>query len=43
MTSPTPKTAFWEGVRTILPMLLGIVPFGVIVGITAAGTEIGGL
>lgn len=43
MTSPTPRTAFWEGVRTILPMLLGIVPFGVIVGITAVGTEIGGL
>lgn len=43
MADSTARTAFWEGARTILPMLLGIVPFGVIVGITAAGTEIGGL
>ena len=37
------RDAFWEGVRTILPLLLGIVPFGVIVGVTAAGGAIGGL
>jgi 4-azaleucine resistance transporter AzlC len=27
----------------MLPLLLGIVPFGLIVGVTAAGTEIGGV
>ena len=38
----TPRRAFTDGVAAILPLLLGIVPFGIIVGVTAAGTEIGG-
>lgn len=34
---------FWEGARDVSPLLLGVVPFGLIVGVTAAGGEIGGL
>ena len=43
MSASTARTAFWKGAHTILPVLLGIVPFGAIVGITAGSTEIGGL
>ena len=43
MTTSPARTAFWDGIRTMLPLLLGVVPFGLIVGITAASTEIGGL
>jgi 4-azaleucine resistance transporter AzlC len=37
------SVAFWRGVRDMFPLLLGVVPFGLIVGVTAAGGEIGGL
>ncbi len=40
--SRTSRRALTDGITAILPLLLGIVPFGVIVGVTAAGTEIGG-
>ena len=34
-TSPTPSREFWLGVREELPILLGVVPFGMIYGILA--------
>ena len=34
-TSPTPSREFWLGVREELPLLLGVVPFGMIYGILA--------
>lgn len=37
------KEPFWEGVRDVSPLLLGVVPFGLIVGVTATNGEIGGL
>mgnify|MGYP000097271512 FL=1 len=30
-----PSTPFWDGVRVSLPVLLGLVPFGMVAGITA--------
>lgn len=32
---PTPRAAFWLGVKALLPMHLGVVPFGVIYGVVA--------
>jgi predicted branched-subunit amino acid permease len=34
---------FKEGVRAVAPLLLGTIPFGLIVGVTIAGTEIDNL
>lgn len=31
-----------DGIKAVAPLLLGVVPFGLIFGVTAAGTEIGG-
>lgn len=32
---PAPKQVFWQGVRAILPLLLGVAPFGMIYGVLA--------
>jgi 4-azaleucine resistance transporter AzlC len=34
---PTPTREFWQGVRQELPILLGVIPFGMIYGILALG------
>jgi 4-azaleucine resistance transporter AzlC len=34
-TTPTPSSEFWLGVREELPILLGVIPFGMIYGILA--------
>lgn len=34
-TSPSPSSEFWLGVREELPILLGVIPFGMIYGILA--------
>lgn len=36
---PTPRTAFWAGVRQFMPITLGAIPFGLVFGVAA--TEIG--
>lgn len=36
----TPRQRFLEGAKVVSPILLGAVPFGLIVGVTVAGTEI---
>ncbi|MCX7782547.1 MAG: AzlC family ABC transporter permease, partial [Meiothermus sp.] len=36
---PTPQAAFWRGVLVSLPILVGIVPFGLVTGI--AGIKAG--
>lgn len=36
----TPQLAFRAGVRTIAPLLLGVLPFGLVVGVVAAEVEI---
>jgi 4-azaleucine resistance transporter AzlC len=41
--SPTVRRAVADGVKAMAPLLLGIVPFGLILGVTAASTAIGGL
>ena len=43
MPASSARTAALDGVRAALPVLLGVAPFGLIVGATAAATEIGGL
>ena len=42
MSQPDERTAFVDGVRGVLPLLVGVVPFGLIFGVTAAGSEVGG-
>ncbi|MEM7117943.1 MAG: AzlC family ABC transporter permease [Chloroflexota bacterium] len=37
---PTPKAAFWQGVQTIAPILFGVAPFGLVVGVFAGGIEL---
>lgn len=39
-TIATPRSVFMEGVQAILPVLLGIIPFGTIVGVTAVAQGI---
>jgi 4-azaleucine resistance transporter AzlC len=34
-TSPSPTASFWTGVKAVLPMHLGVAPFGVIYGVIA--------
>lgn len=41
--SPTVRRAVADGAKAMAPLLLGIVPFGLILGVTAASTAIGGL
>jgi predicted branched-subunit amino acid permease len=36
----TPRDRFIEGAKAVSPILLGVVPFGLIVGVTVAGTPI---
>lgn len=38
--SATPRQRFIEGSKAVSPILLGAVPFGLIIGVTVAGTEI---
>ncbi|MGB7339985.1 MAG: AzlC family ABC transporter permease [Phototrophicaceae bacterium] len=35
----TPRAAFWAGVREFLPIVLGVIPFGIVFGVAA--TDIG--
>lgn len=39
--SRTPRTAFVDGLQAIAPQLLGIVPFGLVIGVTASSAAIG--
>lgn len=36
------RSAFIDGVSGVLPLLVGVVPFGLIFGVTAAGSDVGG-
>lgn len=36
----TPRSEFWGGVKAELPILLGVVPFGLIYGVLAIGAQI---
>lgn len=36
------RPALLEGVKTVAPLLVGVIPFGLVFGVTAAGSEIGG-
>ncbi|MBT8217033.1 MAG: AzlC family ABC transporter permease [Acidimicrobiia bacterium] len=38
----TVRTAVLDGVRSVAPPLLGVAPFGLIFGVTAAGSSVGG-
>lgn len=40
MRIATPRERFVEGVKAVSPILLGAVPFGLIIGVTVAGTPI---
>jgi predicted branched-subunit amino acid permease len=35
------RTAFWHGVRDLLPLVSGVLPFGLITG--ATGVSLGGM
>lgn len=37
----TVKTAAAEGARSVTPLLIGVIPFGLIFGVTAAGSSVG--
>lgn len=39
MSSPP---GLFDGMRSVMPLLLGVVPFGLIFGVTAAGSTVGG-
>ena len=36
------RPALVDGIKTVAPLLVGVVPFGLVFGVTAAGTTIGG-
>lgn len=36
------RTGFGDGMRSVLPLLLAVVPFGLVLGVTAAGSVVGG-
>lgn len=36
------RPALLDGIKTVAPLLIGVIPFGLVFGVTAAGTEIGG-
>lgn len=38
----SPRAALLDGMRSVLPLLVGVVPFGLIFGVTAAGSVVGG-
>ncbi len=44
MTEPTDirRGGFIDGLRAVAPLLLAVVPFGLVLGVTAAGSAIGG-
>ena len=41
-TNNVPRTAIRDGLVAVSPLLVGVIPFGLILGVTAAGTAIGG-
>ncbi|NNC91249.1 MAG: AzlC family ABC transporter permease, partial [Acidimicrobiia bacterium] len=38
----SPRAALLDGMRSVVPLLVGVVPFGLIFGVTAAGSAVGG-
>ena len=36
------RPAFLDGMRSVVPLLIGVAPFGLIFGVTAAGSAVGG-
>lgn len=44
MSRPSPdlRMALLDGIRGVVPLLVGVVPFGLIFGVTAAGSDVGG-
>ncbi len=36
------RPALFDGVKMVAPLMIGVIPFGLVFGVTAAGTEIGG-
>ncbi len=42
MVASSVRTGFGDGARAVSPLLLAIVPFGLVLGVTAAATAVGG-
>ncbi|MCP4248354.1 MAG: branched-chain amino acid ABC transporter permease [bacterium] len=38
----SPRAGLVDGMRSVVPLLVGVVPFGLIFGVTAAGSAVGG-
>ncbi len=38
----SPRAALIDGMRSVAPLLIGVAPFGLIFGVTAAGSAVGG-
>lgn len=38
----SPRAALLDGMRSVFPLLVGVLPFGLIFGVTAAGSAVGG-
>jgi len=38
----SPRAGLLDGMRSVVPLLVGVVPFGLVFGVTAAGSAIGG-
>ncbi|MEA3275707.1 MAG: branched-chain amino acid ABC transporter permease, partial [Pseudomonadota bacterium] len=36
------KVGFFDGVRDVSPLLLAVIPFGLVLGVTAAASVVGG-
>jgi 4-azaleucine resistance transporter AzlC len=38
----SPRAGLFDGMRSVVPLLVGVIPFGLIFGVTAAGSAVGG-
>lgn len=38
----TPRAGMLDGMRSVLPLVVGVIPFGLVFGVTAAGSVVGG-
>lgn len=43
MAASAARTGFGDGARAVSPLLLAVVPFGLVLGVTAAATAVGGV
>ncbi len=40
-STPSPRRGLLDGAASVAPLLVGVVPFGLVFGVTAAGSEVG--